>query len=465
MSQVMQDIIKFQKLHDMEVNETWVDMANNVNLPRAASGITEEFEAMQDNVTVKQADVSLLVYPLAWRKNYTLDDKIRDLAYYSQKQTPDGPAMTYAIAAISENLVSSTGCAAFIYDLQARFSNYRGPWYQMSEQANDDKNANGGIPPAFPFLTGHGGASQIPHFGYLGLDLTHTNLTIQPSLPHPFKHLQIGEFHFGGATLRASMNSTHTNVTRIQSSTAKGLVDKYYPGPMPLVVGSAYGRIHEHFYTLMINQTITVENDMYWEKATTPNNLVQCQTAFSRTEDMPGQYPGAATDGNAGTRWQPLTRDAARLAVDMSTVPYQQVKQINLDWGRRPPDTAWVGFTNCSRIDSLDDSRICQIQKINISLDQCYPENTGGLEVVPYVGNRTEHILPNDTSVWTGRYTLLEIQGCRDCGLVRVGTSHGTVFEEDGMGATVGEFEVIGTLGTDILQGMEAETADERMGE
>jgi hypothetical protein len=39
------------------------------------------------------------------------------------------------------------------------------------------------------------------------------------------------------------------------------------------------------------------------------------------------------------------------------------------------------------------------------------------------------------------------------------------VFEEDGMGATVGEFEVIGTLGTDILQGMEAETADERMGE
>jgi hypothetical protein len=462
----LQDIIKFQKLHGLDINETWVDIADNVNIPRAASGITEEFEDMQNNIIIKQADVSLLVYPLAWRKNYTLEDKMRDLAYYSQKQTPDGPAMTYAIAAISENLVAPTGCAAFIYDLQARFSNYRAPWFQMSEQANDDKNANGGISPAFPFLTGHGGASQIPSFGYLGLDLTHKNLTIQPSLPHPFKYLQIGEFHFGGATLRASMNSTHTNLTRTQSSAAKGLVDKYYPGPMPLNVGTLHGRMRQSFHTININETITIENDMYWQNTSSLDNLLQCQTVFSKGEVVPGQYPGAATDGNAGTRWQPLNSDSSNLTIDMRIVPYQQVKQINLDWGARPPHNAWIGFTNCSDIDSLDNPDRCSMQRFDLQLDQYFWESTVALDVVPYVGNRTEHLFPNDTSIWTGKYILLGIEGCHSCGIVSEGTlGTGSECQEDGLGATVGEFEVIGALGTNILEGMEAESADERMGE
>ena len=105
---------------------------------------------------------------------------------------------------------------------------------------------------AFPFLTGHGGTSQIPSFGYLGLDLTHNNVTIQPCLPHPFKYLQIGEFHFGGATLRASMNSTHTNLTRIQTPAAQRLVDKYYPGPMPLTVGTLHGRMRQRFHSITV---------------------------------------------------------------------------------------------------------------------------------------------------------------------------------------------------------------------
>ena len=200
---------------------------------------------------------------------------------------------------------------------------------------------------------------------------------------------------------------------------------------------------------------------MYWQNASTSNNPLQCRTTFSRSEDVPGQYPGAATDGNAGTRWQPLTRYSSNLTVDTRVVPYQKVKQINLDWGARPPNSAWVGFINCTDIESLDDPERCRMQRINLHVGQRY-QNTIASEVVPYVGNRTEHVFPEDTSVWTGKYVLLGIEGCYGC---VEAFCNGPECQEHGLGATVGEFEVIGALGTNILEGMEAESADERMGE
>jgi len=456
---VLHKIIEYQQTNGLSVNETWIDMANNVNIPRASSGITAEYRGMKNNATVKQADVVLLPHLLGFNEDYPLDVARKDVAYYSQKQTPDGPAMTHAVEAIAESLVAESGTAAYIMDLQAKLPNYRAPWYQMSEQVNDDKNVNGGTSPAFPFLTGHGGALQVNPFGYLGMDLTQDTLTIQPSLPHPFSNLQLQDLHFNGATIRVSMNSTHTNLTRIPSPASRGLFEKYPNRSMPFTVGRPNGRIEQRFYNISINQMITIQNDMYWQKATTPNNILQSQTTNSECTSMPGQYPGAATDGNTGTRWQPMTRELSKLTVNTSSVPFQRVKQINLDWGARPPRRARVGFTNHSNVDSIDSSIVWKVPIPDTSPNQLYSENEAlRLEVIPYVGNRTEYVLPDDTPVWTGRYVMLEIEGCYDCG-----RNNGND-EEDDLGAAVGEFEVIGHLGTNLTAAMDDENADERKG-
>lgn len=55
-----------------------------------------------------------------------------------------------------------------------------------------------------------------------------------------------------------------------------------------------------------------------------------------------------------------------------------------------------------------------------------------------------------DEEVWTGKYAILEIEGCRGCGVLQsVEDELGRLemLEDDDLGATVGEFEVIGRGG------------------
>lgn len=59
-------------------------MSENIEFPTAPSDITLEFQTMDNNVNVKQADVILLAYPLDYdQNNYTAADKLLDLDYVS----------------------------------------------------------------------------------------------------------------------------------------------------------------------------------------------------------------------------------------------------------------------------------------------------------------------------------------------------------------------------------------------
>lgn len=77
--------------------------------------------------------------------------------------------MTFSVFAADANRLSPSGCAAYTYALRAFLPYLRAPWYQFSEQSVDNPNLNGGTNPAFPFLTGHGGASQVGPFAFLGI--------------------------------------------------------------------------------------------------------------------------------------------------------------------------------------------------------------------------------------------------------------------------------------------------------
>jgi trehalose/maltose hydrolase-like predicted phosphorylase len=74
-------------------------MSENIEFPTAPSDITLEYQTMDNNVNVKQADVILLAYPLDYdQNNYTEADKLLDLDYVSpQYPTPYSSLIFHSI--------------------------------------------------------------------------------------------------------------------------------------------------------------------------------------------------------------------------------------------------------------------------------------------------------------------------------------------------------------------------------
>jgi trehalose/maltose hydrolase-like predicted phosphorylase len=215
----------FRSMFNLSTNSTWTAQAQNIHISRdPEADITLEYTSMNGSISVKQADVVLDTYPLDWTgQGYTRQDSLSDLDYYAGKQSPNGPGMTYAIFSIVANEVSPSGCSAYTYQQYSENPYIRPPWFQFSEQLVDDYVSNGGTHPAYPFLTGHGGANQVVLFGYLGLryvpDFT---LHIYPALPPQIPQIRYRTFHWQGWPITAFSNQTHTTLSRATNSTIQG---------------------------------------------------------------------------------------------------------------------------------------------------------------------------------------------------------------------------------------------------
>lgn len=375
--------------------------------------------------SVKQADVVLLTYPLDFGQDYTAEDKLLDLDYYANKQSPNGPAMTYSVFAIDANALSMSGCSAYTYTLNGFLPYLRAPWFQFSEQAVDDVSLNGDTNPAFPFLTGHGGANQVVPFGFLGIRTDQPVLYVNPSLPPQIPNIKIRTFYYAGSTLSAALNRTHTTITRHPTSPQAGLKDRYANTSFPLTVGTPDSpNTPSTSYTLSINQTLTIPNRMYWTNLTTPHNFLQCLPATSPDTYAPGQFPVAAIDGASATRWQPASNESASLLVNMSSVPATRVSGLFFDWGARPPRNVAVYFGNST--DGVGSESVVTLEGIEPSLPFSAEDAEGTEAVEPVVGNSTTVEV---VGAWSGNFVRLVVEGC---------------WEEDGEGATVGEFVVVG---------------------
>jgi hypothetical protein len=435
-----------RKLYGEPINETWAEIAQNMEFPTAESNITLEYQTMNDSVEVKQADVILLSYPLDYEENdYTVADKLLDLDYYAYKQSPDGPAMTYSIFAIAANAISPSGCAAYTYTLHGMIPYLRQPWYQFSEQNDDNVFTNGQQNPAFPFLTGHGGANQIVPFGYLGLRTDQPSLYINPSLPPQVPHVKLRDIYYGGAGLQASMNRTHTTIRRFSTAGIPGLTDIYANRSMPIIVGLP-GGTPKATYNLTMNGTITVENRQYFQNITHPGNLLQCHPTITNDTYVPGQFPQGAIDGAIATSWQPKSNATASLLVNITGTPYQRVKSVFFSWGERPPRNATVYLGNETAVDPatgrLDLAGVVSVIDIDgLGISDAYNATEVAEAVVEaFVGNETAIAVANE--IWTGDWVKLEIEGVYDAGAEEA--------EQDG-GATVAEFVLIGDLGENTL--------------
>ena len=242
--------------------------------------------------------------------------------------------MTYAIFSIVASAVTTSGCAAYTYQQYSENPYARAPWFQFSEQLLDDFTANGGTHPAFPFLTGHGGANQVTLFGYLGLRLTPEYvLHVDPSLPPQIPHLRYRTFYWQGWPISAVSNQTSTTLTRLSSSFATANMT-YSNTSIPVQVGND----NSTTYHLAPKGSLTLQNRNINNVTGIPGNIAQCLPVNSPDTYQPGQFPFSAVDGAASTKWGPDSANTTQsITISLPSQPIQPIAGFYLDWAQAPP--------------------------------------------------------------------------------------------------------------------------------
>lgn len=260
------------------------------------------------------------------------------MVQYALKQSNDGPAMTYAIFSIVANEVSPSGCSAWTYAQWSYDPYVRAPFFHLSEQLVDDYTQNGGTHPAYPFLTGHGGANQVVLYGYLGLRLLPDEvLHINPNLPPQIPHVSYRTFYWRGWPIQAASNYTHTTIQRAANVKELDTADpKFATAAIPIQVGSA-----NNYTTYQLNPTgvTVIPNRRIGSVKTTAGNIAQCQPVVSWGTYAPGQYPMSVVDGAASTKWQPtFAANWSALTVTLPELePGSHIANFSWDWAQNPP--------------------------------------------------------------------------------------------------------------------------------
>ncbi|ODV88357.1 glycoside hydrolase family 65 protein [Tortispora caseinolytica NRRL Y-17796] len=397
--------------------EKWQDIENNIYIPFNESlDLVYEYDTMNGSVVIKQADVVLLYYPLNY--SISLDQSRNDLQFYAQAQSPDGPAMTWAIFQISTAHLQNSGCSAYTFLEYSHQPYLRTPFYQFSEQLNDNPDENGGTHPAFPFLTGNGGFLQTLTHGYTGYRPAEDALILDPSIsPQLEGGYAVNGLKWHGAVFNIEINMTETKITRV--------ADSNIPVRAPeKVLLRLEGPLRETEETLLaVNETYTVNTrrpDL--NVASIPGNAAQCMPATSNTSWVPGGYPMAAVDGFNGTHWRSSTSNASSLYVSLGQK--QLVSRVSINWNKVPAKRFSLGLSEsvldpCSSLSSI--KWVVTDEEVSIN-DPWIAEEA--LEVKLKIGNTTE--MNFERTLAASAVLVVEDS-----------------FDEDGLGGTVAEFALM----------------------
>ncbi|KAK3067351.1 alpha,alpha-trehalase ath1 [Teratosphaeriaceae sp. CCFEE 6253] len=416
-------------------NTTWAGIAEKILIPvYEPANIIREYAEMNNTVQVKQADVILVDDFLDFPNNQSLSD----LEYYAGKQSNNGPGMTYGVFSIVANKISLSGCASYTYDIEGSAPYIRGPWFQFSEQLTDNYDTNGGTHPAYPFLTGHGGANRVAVFGYLGLRLELDSLNVNPSLPPQIPELTYRTIYWQGWPVKGYSNQSHTTLTRLGTPLDKAN-STFANAAIPVTIGvageSQFGNTTT--YQLAPNGTVTLTNRRIGDIKTVPGNIVQCQPATSPQDILPGQFPFAAVDGAVSTKWQPVYANVSSSVTVQLSGPAVPITAVQFDWAQAPPTSYQVTFSNTT--DPADAVNVTSSSDVAIS--NAYDASTAYV-IVPYSSNSTNITLA--TPVYSGKYATLTILGNH--------ANDGTPNEKNGTGATVAEFVLVAAGGENVAK-------------
>ncbi|KAF2872084.1 acid trehalase [Massariosphaeria phaeospora] len=408
MKQHFQQTNQLNSWFGIPVNDSWTEKARRMRLPiNKEARIILEYPDMNGSIAVKQADVVLIDDFLNYDHSYSLTS----LDYYAAKQSPNGPGMTYAVFSVVANQISPSGCSSYTYDHYTSAPYLRTPWFQYSEQLLDNYNHNGGTHPAFPFLTGMGGANRVALFGYLGLRLLYDRLDIDPSLPPQIPHLNYRTFYWHGHAINATSNTTHTTLVRLPNTAALPSANTtFFTRPIPVSLGTRRGYFLLRPYKSPSSPSpLTLLNRQIGHIATVAGNIMQCHPhVTSSAPHLPGQFPLAAIDGAASTKWQPVaSNETVYLSVELGA-PYFPIRHLLFDWGAQPPLYFEVLFSNSSLEPRPPGWSSTFPPPSGIPLSRPF-DPARAYVIEPIVGNQTNVTL--GSVVWTGRWVVLGVRG------------------------------------------------------
>jgi hypothetical protein len=234
------------------------------------------------------------------------------LDYYAPRTDPDGPAMTDAIHAIDAAQIGEPGCATNTYLDRSIKPFVRDPFAQYTEARGDKAGAQDPLAgsPAYNFLTGSGGFSQVFTFGLTGMRWREDRVHLDPMLPPQLAGgVTVKGMHWHGRTFDVAIGPSTTTVT-LRSG-----------GSFPLETPSG---------TRTVSGSATIPTRRPDLAAT--DDLARCRDATASSEEA-GMYAEAAVDGSTATVWSPTTSPAT-LTVDLGKVA--RVSSVVADWAAKP---------------------------------------------------------------------------------------------------------------------------------
>ena len=179
----------------------WSDIAQRLRIPYDTKlRYHPEYDGYNLNVTVKQADVILLGYPLMF--NMSQEVRENDLAIYEPRTDPDGPAMTKAMFAIGWLELGNNRNASRSF--RESYQNVREPFKVWTEYPSGDGAVN--------FITGMGGFLQAVVFGYGGLRLHPDEIRLNPKVPGNVTKLQVRGLHYRGNVIDFTIRASESDV-------------------------------------------------------------------------------------------------------------------------------------------------------------------------------------------------------------------------------------------------------------
>lgn len=352
------------------VDPKWMDISKKIYIPRSPSNITLEYSGMNSSVEIKQADVALMIYPLGYITDESiLNNAIKDLYYYSERQSASGPAMTYPVFVAAAAGMLNHGSSSQSYLYKSVLPYLRPPFAQFSEQSDDNFLTNGLTQPAFPFLTANGGFLQSILFGLTGLRYSYE---VDPSTKKIFRLLKFSPVELpllpGGIAIRnfKYMNQVldiiidDYNGTIVHKSGNASIRIKVpdrslirdrdisiyngtnatdYPqfsndyseegaGDRPV---SSYGT----YYTVNPGEELVLP--LFKPELNVEGNIVESKQITNLTDGVPGDVSFSALDGNNYTHWQPAYKySPAKLLIDLGEDNLHEIKNGLILWGERP---------------------------------------------------------------------------------------------------------------------------------
>ncbi len=262
----------------------WTTIADNLRIPFDSTNQVFRQYAGYAGSLIKQADTVLLIYPMEWPMSPQVAANTLD--YYAERTDPDGPAMSDAIHAVDSAQIGEPGCATNTYLDRSIKPFIRDPFAQFAEARGAKAGSLDPLAgaPAYDFLTGAGGFTQVFTYGLTGLRWRADGVHLDPMLPPQLS---------GGVTLRGLHWQGRSFDVQIGASTTTVTLRRGNALPVETPGGTQ---------TIGANSSLSIPTRR--PDLTPTTNVARCKPATTSSEES-GMYAEAAVDGSKATIWAP----------------------------------------------------------------------------------------------------------------------------------------------------------------